>query len=585
MVNFDIAPVSSTIIMVIGVGGGGSNAVNHMFRLGITDVSFMVCNTDRQALDRSPITNKVRLGENLTEGLGAGNKPERGRAAAQESIEEIKEMLRESNTRMVFITAGMGGGTGTGAAPVIAQAAKEMGILTVAIVTIPFKTEGRRRILQAIDGIEDIRHNVDSLLVVNNENIHEIYGELGLSEAFGKADDILATAAKSIAEIITSHHQINVDFADVQTVMRDSGIALMGSAEGSGANRALDVAQLAMSSPLLNHRDISGAQNVLLNITSGTNEVKLSETYEIIKYIQERAGNNNATDLIWGAGIDESLEDRIRITVIATGFDVDSIPAIRERYSEIVKDPKVVPPTLIQEVNQRETISLIDLDADTQNSKKRVQPTTQDDFALVTHGGQPGYNSNSYDQPATNLYNGAYEQPQVTRIESPMTDNTQAWEQSSAPAQTYGYPQSYSDNTQVEQPERGAYNEQPTYEAYNTHGAQQPSTNYYEQQYEPVNVSEFMTTASNPQVQPSVEPQPSAPQIQQPKPSQAENIEPLTSSSSEISYLTEEEIEIPAYIRRRMKIEAEQTHGKIMRETLKSESNDNNSNSAGNLFN
>ncbi len=336
MVTFDIAPVSSSIIMVVGVGGGGGNAVNHMYKLGITDVSFMVCNTDRQALARSPIPNKVALGEQLTEGLGAGNKPEQGRAAALESIEQVKEKFIENNIKMVFVTAGMGGGTGTGAAPVIAQAAKEMGILTVAIVTIPFKTEGRRRITQAIQGIDEIRHNVDSLLVINNENIHEIYGELTLSDAFGKADDILATAAKSIAEIITLPSNVNVDFADVQTVMKNSGIALMGSARGSGESRALEVAEAAMSSPLLNHKDIRGAKNVLLNITSGSKEVTLTETYQVTQFVQERTRNNNETDLIWGAGIDESLGDDIQITVIATGFDMESIPGVREGYPELM---------------------------------------------------------------------------------------------------------------------------------------------------------------------------------------------------------------------------------------------------------
>lgn len=382
--------------MVVGVGGGGSNAVNHMFKLGITDVSFMVCNTDRQALQRSPIPTKIRLGETLTEGLGAGNKPERGRAAAEESIEEIKEVFREKNIKMVFVTAGMGGGTGTGAAPVIAKAAKELGILTVAIVTIPFKTEGRRRIMQAIEGIEEIRHNVDSLLVVNNENIHEIYGELTLSEAFGKADDILATAAKSIAEIITQEYRVNVDFADVQTVMKDSGIALMGSARGSGESRAQEVAEAAMSSPLLNHKDISGAKNVLLNITSGSREVTLTETYQITQFMQERTGNDNSTDLIWGAGIDESLGDDIRITVIATGFDIDSIPAVRDRYSEIVdKDPEQRRPAggVASEPAQpkRETISLIDPDTHAGKNKKPgagrgiLEDNNGDEFAVVTH--------------------------------------------------------------------------------------------------------------------------------------------------------------------------------------------------------
>lgn len=393
MVEFvDIEPVSSSIIMVVGVGGGGSNAVNHMFKLGITDVSFMVCNTDRQALQRSPIPTKIRLGETLTEGLGAGNKPERGRAAAEESIEEIKELFRDKNIKMIFVTAGMGGGTGTGAAPVIAKAAKELGILTVAIVTIPFKTEGRRRIMQAIEGIEEIWHNVDSLLVVNNENIHEIYGDLTLSEAFGKADDILATAAKTIAEIITHEYRVNVDFADVQTVMKDSGIALMGSARGGGENRALEVAEAAMSSPLLNHKDISGAKNVLLNITSGNKEVTLTETYQITEFVQNRTGNDNTTDLIWGAGIDESLGDDICITVIATGFDIDSIPAVRDRYAEVVghgdsKSKTGAGQQAVADVPKRETISLIDMDHNTDQSKKpKVLSDSDADFNVVTHG-------------------------------------------------------------------------------------------------------------------------------------------------------------------------------------------------------
>lgn len=325
-IDFDIQPITSSIIMVVGVGGGGGNAVNHMYKMGINDVSFMLCNTDRQVLDRSPIPSKIRLGEALTEGLGAGNKPERGRAAAEESIEEIISEFKDKNIKMVFITAGMGGGTGTGAAPIIAKAAKELGILTVAIVTIPFKTEGNKRIDQALRGIDEIRHQVDSLLVINNENINEIHGELTLSEAFGKADDILATAARSIADIITYENKINVDFADVQTVMKDSGVALMGSAQGGGTDRALKVTEDALSSPLLNHNDISGAKNILLNITSGNKEVTLSETYQITKYIQEKAGNN--ADLIWGAGRNDALGDDICVTVIATGFDASSIPQL-----------------------------------------------------------------------------------------------------------------------------------------------------------------------------------------------------------------------------------------------------------------
>lgn len=323
-----MAPVTPSIITVIGVGGGGGNAVNHMFATGIADVSFVVCNTDRQALIKSPISEKIQLGE----GLGAGNMPERGRLAALASLEDIKDVLKVNGTRMLFITAGMGGGTGTGAAPVIAQAAKEMGILTVAIVTIPFESEGKPRILQAIEGIETISKCVDSLIIINNAHIEEIYGDLPLSVAFGKADDLLATAAKSIADIITQHYLVNVDFADVSKVMSNSGVAVMGSAIGGGADRAIEVAQEALKSPLLHHKDIKGARNVLLNITSGTKEVTMSETRKITSFIQEKSATGNSTDLIWGAGYDESLGEDIKVTVIATGFDIKSIPAIQEYY-------------------------------------------------------------------------------------------------------------------------------------------------------------------------------------------------------------------------------------------------------------
>lgn len=316
IIDFEIPKLSPSIIMVTGVGGGGSNAVNHMYELEIADVSFMVCNTDPQALRNSPVPLKVRLGQN---GLGAGNNPEKGRQAALESLDEIIEIYKRESTKMVFITAGMGGGTGTGAAPVIARAAKEMGILTVAIVTIPFKTEGPKRMRQAYQGIEELRGCVDSLLLINNENIQEIFGKLTLSEAFGKADDILATAARGIAVVITRENTINVDFADVQTVMTDSGVALMGSGRASGEDRAMKVANMALESPLLNHNDIAGAKNILINITSGEEEITLEETYMITEYIQERAGNN--ADIIWGAGKDDSLGSDIEVTIIATGFD------------------------------------------------------------------------------------------------------------------------------------------------------------------------------------------------------------------------------------------------------------------------
>ena len=323
IMNFDLTVNSGSIIKVIGVGGGGGNAVNHMYYQGIRDVDFMVCNTDAQALINSPVPFKVQLGSSLTEGRGAGNKPETGRDSAIENIEDVKKVL-QNNTKMVFITAGMGGGTGTGAAPVIAAAARELGILTVGIVTIPFRNEGRRRIKQAIEGIAAMESHVDSLLVINNERIREMYGDSKISDAFAKADNILTTAAKGIAEIITVPGYINVDFADVETVMRNSGVALMGTGVASGVSRALIAVEQALNSPLLNNNDIMGARNILLNITSGIEEITMDEIGEITDYVQEKAGNS--ADLIWGNGVDESMGDKISVTIIATGFSTSSIP-------------------------------------------------------------------------------------------------------------------------------------------------------------------------------------------------------------------------------------------------------------------
>jgi cell division protein FtsZ len=323
IMNFDLTVSSGSIIKVIGVGGGGGNAVNHMYYQGIRDVDFMVCNTDAQALINSPVPFKVQLGSSLTEGRGAGNKPETGRDSAIENIEDVKQVLR-NNTKMVFITAGMGGGTGTGGAPVIAQAARELGILTVGIVTIPFRNEGRRRIKQAIEGIAAMEAHVDSLLVINNERIREMYGDSKISDAFAKADNILTTAAKGIAEIITVPGYINVDFADVETVMRNSGVALMGTGIASGVNRAVIAVEQALNSPLLNNNDIMGARNILLNITSGIEEITMDEIGDITDFVQEKAGNS--ADLIWGNGVDESLGDKISVTIIATGFSTSSIP-------------------------------------------------------------------------------------------------------------------------------------------------------------------------------------------------------------------------------------------------------------------
>ena len=325
LMNFDLPPERSSQIKVIGVGGGGSNAVNHMYKKGIQDVNFVVCNTDAQALHNSPVAVKLQLGDVLTEGRGAGSKSEIGREAALESIDRIKEVL-SSNTNMVFITAGMGGGTGTGAAPVIASTAKEMGILTVAIVTIPFRFEGPERINQAIEGINTLKDHVDSLLVINNEKLREIYGNLTVSKSFEKADDVLAIAAKGIAEIITVHGYINVDFADVQTVMSNSGVAIMGSATASGEERARKAIEEALTSPLLNNNDIEGARSVLLNITSGAQELTMDEVSEITDYVVSATSRD--TTLIWGIGSEESLGEEISVTIIATGFRMNSIPEV-----------------------------------------------------------------------------------------------------------------------------------------------------------------------------------------------------------------------------------------------------------------
>ena len=320
----------SSIIMVVGVGGAGGNAVNHMWNLGIKDVGFMVCNTDAQALDNSPVEEKVQLGR---EGLGAGNDPENGRKAAIESLDDIRRRLEAAGTRMLFVTAGMGGGTGTGASPVIAKLAHEMGILTVGIVTSPLAVEGKIRYEQAFRGIEELSRNVDSLLVINNENIVEMYGRLSLKQAFGKADDILASAAKGIAEIITvESDMVNVDFADVSKVMRDSGRAHMSVATAEGEHRAAEVARASLESPLLDHTLISGAKNILLNIsTSDADSLALDEVMEILKYIQSHAsvqapdGTVHDANIIWGTSVKPQLGRRIELVVVATGFDSAAI--------------------------------------------------------------------------------------------------------------------------------------------------------------------------------------------------------------------------------------------------------------------
>lgn len=319
--KFDIQNSEKCIIKVIGVGGGGGNAVKHMFLQGITGVDFAICNTDAQAMESSPVLTKIPLGPNLTEGRGAGSMPEVGKQSCIESIEEIRRWLSDG-TKMLFITAGMGGGTGTGAAPIIAKVAKDMGILTVAIVTLPFKFEGLRRQKQGLEGLDQLKKNVDSILVISNDKLSEIYDNLPFTAAFGKADDILTTAAKGIAEIITVPGIINVDFEDVNTVMRNSGVAIMGNAYADGEDRARKAIHNALNSPLLEDNDIRGAQHILLNITSGAREITMAEIREITDYVQEEAGYG--TDLIWGNCKDESLGDNILVTLIATGFQEGS---------------------------------------------------------------------------------------------------------------------------------------------------------------------------------------------------------------------------------------------------------------------
>lgn len=348
-INFDLPKNNSNVIKVIGVGGGGSNAVNHMFAQGLIGVDFVVCNTDSQALQNSPVPNKIQLGVSLTEGLGAGANPDIGEKAAIESIEEIKKLL-SANAKMVFITAGMGGGTGTGAAPVIAQMARELDLLTIGIVTIPFSFEGKTRIDQALKGVETLRQYVDSLIIINNNKLREVYGNLGFKAGFSKADEVLSTAARGIAQVITHHYTQNIDLRDAKTVLANSGTAIMGSATAEGKNRSQNCIIKALDSPLLNDNKITGARNVLLLIVSGSNEITIDEISEINEYIQSEAKSN--VNIIMGVGEDETLGDAISVTIIATGFNKD-------QQSEIVSG---------------ETSKIIHLLENEQESKHELKP-------------------------------------------------------------------------------------------------------------------------------------------------------------------------------------------------------------------
>lgn len=372
---FDIPKKDENIIKVLGVGGGGGNAVAHMYNQGIKGVDFAVCNTDKQAMDKNPVPVKIILGPNLKEGRGAGSIPEVGKQACIESIDEVRTFLNDG-TKMLFITAGMGGGTGTGAAPIIAKAAKELGILTVAIVTLPFRFEGLKRQRQAAEGLENLKKNVDSYLVISNDKLREIYGDLGLGVAFNKADNILTTAAKGIAEIITVPGLVNVDFEDVNTVMKSSGVTIMCNSLAEGEDRAHKAISEALNSPLLEDNDIRGAQHILLNITSGTKEMTMDEIGEITDYVQEEAGYG--TDLIWGHCTDETIGEKIAITLIATGFNEGG-----SRRTKTVEEKKTV--------SLEETFNFVDEEVSSDfgyDSKEDSNTIEFDDIPTYIHRGE-----------------------------------------------------------------------------------------------------------------------------------------------------------------------------------------------------
>ncbi|SFK30882.1 cell division protein FtsZ [Proteiniphilum acetatigenes] len=331
LLDFQIESRTDAIIKVIGVGGGGGNAVNHMFQEGIHDVSFALCNTDNQALMESPVPVKVQLGGQTTGGLGAGNKPEIAQRAAEESVDLIEDLLNDG-TRMVFITAGMGGGTGTGAAPVVARVAKDMGVLTVGIVTIPFMFEGPRKIVQALKGVEEMAKNVDALLVINNERLRDIYSDLTMLNAFAKADDTLATAARSIAEIITVHGHVNLDFADVNTTLKDGGVAIMSSGLGKGEDRINDAIKNALHSPLLNNNDVFSAKKILINLSFGEAHPLMMEEMNALHDFMSKFSRE--IEVIWGAAVEESLDEEVKVTLLATGFSITSVPGIEEHEQE-----------------------------------------------------------------------------------------------------------------------------------------------------------------------------------------------------------------------------------------------------------
>ncbi|MFJ1425053.1 cell division protein FtsZ [Capnocytophaga canimorsus] len=417
--SFDLPKNKSNVIKVIGIGGGGGNAVNHMHVEGIKGVDYVICNTDAQALENSPVTNKIQLGVSLTEGLGAGANPEVGEKAAEESLEQIRKML-ETNTKMVFITAGMGGGTGTGAAPVIAKLAKDMGILTVGIVTSPFAYEGKKRSDQAQAGIEKLRKNVDSLIVINNNKLAEIYGDLGIKESYAKADEILLKGAKGMAEVISKHYIINIDLHDARTVLENGGTAIMGSAIADGENRAADAIMGALNSPLLNDNRIVGAKNALLLIVFGKKQASQREVEEINNYIQMQAGEN-MTDIIMGIGEDESLGDALSVTVIATGFDAD------QQHKIVNTDPKKIIHTLDEEQvamhdlttrsPYQQTVMGLDFDMPRFENREEATPTQQPQVSFESNPAAQKVESKRFSPQQEALFNIGV-QYELVRVEN-----------------------------------------------------------------------------------------------------------------------------------------------------------------------
>ena len=412
MISLDLPDQSQeeSIIKVIGVGGGGSNAVNHMFNQGIHGVEFVVCNTDIQALRQSRVKNRVQLGKELTEGRGAGCQPERGRLSAIESMDFIKTILQR-NTRMVFITAGMGGGTGTGAAPEIAKQAPELGILTIGIVTVPFSFEGKRKIEQAMEGIDELEQYVDALLIIANERLREIYGDLKLSDAFATADNVLTIAAKSIAEIITVKGYVNVDFADVESVMRDSGVALMGAAEAEGEGRAMEALNKALISPLLNSNDIRGASNILLNMLYGDKEVTMDEITLITDTLQEKVGRS--VNVIWGSGKDSTLGDKLRVAVIATGFNQSGSKSVassdKREYVENITPPSHKPYFPVEQMP--DDLEMHTMDSTKMEEEARIKRARQEEDRRRKQNRETARRTNNFERIKRGLN------------ESPDTDN------------------------------------------------------------------------------------------------------------------------------------------------------------------